>query len=162
MFIFPQVKNKPWIPWVYTWIWHCRKNPAHFANSPVHSGNYKQSIKIEQLRLSEQHHQNLDVNSLWIVDRYTKYNFFASDFHQFDEDFFKLRNNISPHVQNYGTHRLSEKSCRFPSYSPVYNFDVECKIPCVVSVILPINQGRSKTIILVLCHKFNPRLLYSC
>ncbi len=25
MFIFPQVKNKPWIPWVYTWIWHCRE-----------------------------------------------------------------------------------------------------------------------------------------
>ncbi len=22
MFIFPQVKNKPWIPWVYTWSWH--------------------------------------------------------------------------------------------------------------------------------------------
>jgi hypothetical protein len=20
---FTQVKNKPWIPWVYTWIWHC-------------------------------------------------------------------------------------------------------------------------------------------
>jgi hypothetical protein len=23
---FPQVKNKPWIPWVYTWIWHCREH----------------------------------------------------------------------------------------------------------------------------------------
>jgi hypothetical protein len=23
--IFSQVKNKPWIPWVYTWFWHCRE-----------------------------------------------------------------------------------------------------------------------------------------
>ncbi len=22
---FSQVKNKPWIPWVYTWSWHCRE-----------------------------------------------------------------------------------------------------------------------------------------
>jgi hypothetical protein len=23
---FSQVKNKQWIPWVYTWSWHCRKH----------------------------------------------------------------------------------------------------------------------------------------
>jgi hypothetical protein len=23
--LFSQVKNNPWIPWVYTWSWHCRK-----------------------------------------------------------------------------------------------------------------------------------------
>jgi hypothetical protein len=22
---FSQVENKPWIPWVYTWSWHCRE-----------------------------------------------------------------------------------------------------------------------------------------
>jgi hypothetical protein len=25
LFIFLQVKNKPWFPWVYSWIRHCRK-----------------------------------------------------------------------------------------------------------------------------------------
>jgi hypothetical protein len=25
LFIFPQVKNKPWHTWVYTWFWHRRK-----------------------------------------------------------------------------------------------------------------------------------------
>ncbi len=23
---FSQVKSKPWIPWVYTWFWHCREH----------------------------------------------------------------------------------------------------------------------------------------
>jgi hypothetical protein len=22
--LFSEVKNKPWLPWVFTWIWHCR------------------------------------------------------------------------------------------------------------------------------------------
>jgi hypothetical protein len=26
VFISPQVKNKPWIPWVYTCSWHCREH----------------------------------------------------------------------------------------------------------------------------------------
>jgi hypothetical protein len=25
LFIFLQVKNKPWLPWVYSWIWHHRE-----------------------------------------------------------------------------------------------------------------------------------------
>ncbi len=24
---FPRLKKKPWLPWVYTWIWHRRKQP---------------------------------------------------------------------------------------------------------------------------------------
>ncbi len=39
---FPQVKNKPWIPWVYTWSWHRREQKGYseqfpfsgFRNSP--------------------------------------------------------------------------------------------------------------------------------
>jgi hypothetical protein len=38
-----QVKNKPWLPWVYTWIWHCHEQ---LLQSLQHCMNGATNIKI--------------------------------------------------------------------------------------------------------------------
>ncbi len=66
---FSQVKNKPWIPWVYTWIWHCRKQLLLFKY--VFPGSIELSFFIqfhfEQLKALHKW--------LWVWDLWLKHQF---------------------------------------------------------------------------------------